>query len=368
MALPAARDYNTIVQAFESKIPTVMAQVGDTDYPSATAPDSKGLYKWDTSSGWTSGFFPGTLWQMANMTGNASYAAKAAAMAAGRAKEANDTSTHDIGFMTFGSFGNGIKLWEQSNKAEYEAILTRAAHSLAQRYNPTVGMTRSWGSIDDDSKFEVIIDNLLNLELLFWVAAQTSNQTLYDMAVSHVDRTAQFWIRPDGSTFHLVVFDPKTGAVISRSGTPQGLAVNSTWARGQAWGIYGFTMAYRYTQQARFLDYALNVTEYWLANTNADFVPLWDFDCKPDDFRDTSSAAITASAFVELAGYVNNATYVDLAKQIVASLTKEPYFAGSASQAILQANGHDCKAAGCTVVESDYYLLEAVRRLQGAPF
>ncbi|EDQ91422.1 uncharacterized protein MONBRDRAFT_23330 [Monosiga brevicollis MX1] len=296
------------------------------------------------------------------------YASNAARLAVGREAEVNDTSSHDVGFVTFGTFGNGYKLWAKSDRGKYMELLTTAAHSLAKRYNPVVGMTRSWGDIDDNTSFEVIIDNLLNLELLFWVGYETMNYTLLEMAISHVDKTAEYWLRSDFSTYHLVVFNPNNGSVISRSGTPQGMAVNSTWARGQAWGVYGFTMAYRYVQEPRFLEYARQVSEYWLAANNADLVPNWDFNAPLPTYRDTSSAAIVASGFIELATYTQNPVYRELAQGIVATLASDAYLAPENYQAILQRNGHDCVLAGCTVIETDYYFLEAIRRLKGADF
>lgn len=194
------------------------------DYPSLTKANASGRYEWVGSEGWTSGFWPGLLWQLANATGDDDLWQAAARWTAGRVAEENNTSTHDVGFMVYGSFGVGLRMWDampEGMREQYIAILARTAGSLAERYNPLIGMTRSWGSLDDQHQFEVIIDNLMNLELLFWVAGHTSNTTMRDMAISHAQKTGQYWIRPDGSTYHLVVFDPQDGHVISRSGTPQ---------------------------------------------------------------------------------------------------------------------------------------------------
>lgn len=267
-----------------------------TSYPASTAQNSHGHFAWGYSQGWTCGFFPGMLWLLANSTGNATLGEFAAAYTQGIAKEANDTSTHDVGFMVFLSFGLGATIGGRHNA--YTPVLLQAAASLAKRYNPVVGMTRSWGSIDDMKSFEVIIDNLLNLELLLWAATQPGGDPKWrDMAISHASKTAEYWIRPDNSTYHLVVFNPETAAVISRSGTPQGYSVNSTWARGQAWGIYGFTMMYRYTRQSSFLAAAARLVEYYVRRVPSDLVPLWDFDAPADQqYKDTSCASITASA------------------------------------------------------------------------
>ena len=221
------------------------AAPGSPSYPSKTAKNATtGEWEWTTSSGWTSGFFPGTLWLLANRTGDAELFAAAKAYTAGRAVEANNTGTHDVGFMVFDSFGKGIELGgavlSAGERAAYGATVQQAAASLASRYSNVVQMTRSWGQKTDNKQFEVIIDNLMNLELLFWAAEHappaatttTDAARLREIAVNTATNMGRHWIRADGSTFHLVVFDPATGAVKSRSGTPQGLATNSTWARG----------------------------------------------------------------------------------------------------------------------------------------
>ena len=172
-----------------------------------------------------------------------------------RASEANNTGTHDVGFMVFYSFGKGLELargfLDASQQSYYQSTIVQAAHSLSTRWSPIVRMLRSWGSVTDTQKFEVIIDNLMNLELLFWAAKTSGNQTFHSIA--HELRTGQYWIRPDGSTYHEVIFNPETAAVLSRTGTPQGYAANSTWARGQACtfqiiNIHLTTTIYIYTQ------------------------------------------------------------------------------------------------------------------------
>jgi unsaturated chondroitin disaccharide hydrolase len=272
-------------------------KIGNDQYPANTnkISDTKNAgYVWDTSSGWTSGFFPGTLWQVANLTGDEGLADSAAAWTSNRESWKTNTGTHDIGFVIFGSFGNGLLL---GGRDEYLPVIVEAAHSLARRYSAAVGMTRSWGKLDDETSFQVIIDNLMNLELLYWVAERTGNTTLADMASSHAKRTAELWIRADGSTPHLCIFDPISGALQSPcTGTPQGLSANSTWARGQAWAIYGFAMAYRYARDASFLDAARKVADFYLRASPADLVAPWDFAAQGKEaFPDTSAAAITAS-------------------------------------------------------------------------
>ena len=362
--------------AFKAKYAKAIGETAATDYPAKTAQKAD-RWSWEYASGWTSGFFPGLLWQLGNATGDESFATAAAKWTAGREVEKTETSGHDIGFMIFGSFGNGIQLG--STNATYSDVVVEAAHSLAKRYNAKVGMTRSWGDIDDEKSFEVIIDNLMNLELLFWSAAQSGNTTLGDIAKSHATRTGKLWIRKDGSTAHLCVFDPKTGDLQKPcTGTPQGLSADSTWARGQAWGIYGFTLAYRYTQDESYLKFAEKTAQFYLDALSGTtpqtqtLIPPWDFNATADspgggDAKDTSGATITASALLELAVFTKKEQYRNAAVHIINSLGwVKGMLGGEDSDAVLASNKHDCGDDKCTLIETEYYLYEALRRLGGA--
>ena len=186
------------------------------------------------------------------------------------------------------------------------------------------------------------------------------------MALSHARKTAQYWVRPDGSTPHLCIFSPVSGSLLSPcTGTPQGYSANSTWSRGQSWAIYGFTMAFRYTQDPALLAAAVKTAEYWLDAVPHGGVPIWDFAAPTPTYADTSGAAIVASAFVELAKYTKNDKYMQAARDTVNTLTtNKDYVADVATtSAVTKGNGHDCGAAGCTIIEPEYYLLEAIRRL-----
>jgi unsaturated chondroitin disaccharide hydrolase len=362
--------------AFESKYKAVLSKTTPAEFPAKTAANGN-RWTWAYSPGWTSGFFPGLLWQLSNATGDEAFQTAAAQWTAGRESEKTETSGHDIGFMIFGSFGNGIQLG--SANATYSDVVIEAAHSLAKRYNPKVGMTRSWGAIDDDKSFEVIIDNLMNLELLFWAGQKSGNETLSDMAKSHATRTGKLWIRPDGSTAHLCVFSPETGELQKPcTGTPQGLAADSTWARGQAWGIYGWTLAYRYTRDQSYLSFAETASKYYLAALTGStvdtktLIPKWDFNATASspgggDAKDTSAAAIAASAMLELAVYTSKPEYHHAAVHIINSIGwVQGLLSGADSDAVLAGNQHDCGSDKCTLIETEYYMYEALRRLGGA--
>ena len=328
--------------------------------------DDSGTWVTGDASGWTSGFLAGALWFMYERTGDAAWMQRAEAWQAGLEAQKNNTSTHDIGFMLFDSFGQGQRL--TGNEA-YRQILLTAAGSLAVRYSPTVGSVRSWGRLNSPT-FTVIIDNMMNLELLFWAARNGGDPTWRDMAVSHALNSARDHVRPDGSTYHVVEYSSKTGALKWR-GTHQGYSDTSTWSRGQAWAVHGFTMAYRETGDARFLDTARRTADYFLAHLPDDRVPYWDFNLPSltGEPRDSSAAAIAASGLLELARLepdrLSSGRYRDAATSILASLCSPPYLATGTQRGAILLHGTQHKPAGnydTGLIFGDYFFLEALLR------
>ena len=249
---------------------------------------------------WCSGFYPGSLWLVYEYTGDEgirTLAEKHTAMLDTLQYRTND---HDVGFQLNCSYGNGFRL---TGNPEYREILCNGARSLATRFNPVVGCTRSWDH-GRTWKFPVIIDNMMNLELLLEAAELSGDDSLREVAESHAMTTMKNHYRPDGSSFHLVDYDPGTGEVRGRQ-TVQGFADWSAWARGQAWGLYGYTMMYQYTGKDVYLAQAEKIADYLIPRLPEDGVPYWDFDSDlvPDDLRDVSAGAIMASALVRLSAY-----------------------------------------------------------------
>ncbi|MCP4711271.1 MAG: glucuronyl hydrolase, partial [Planctomycetes bacterium] len=351
-----------------------------TQYPSTTLDDYS---DWITTgaSSWTSGFFPGCLWYMYEYTGDASYRTWAESWMVDLEGQAANTTTHDLGFMILDSFGNGYRL---TNNTAYKDVVLQAAGSLASRFNPTVGCTRSedWGSW----AFPVNIDNMMNLELLFWGAKNGVLPAWYDMAVSHAYRTMQDHVRADGSTYQFVDYDIATGDIIEKS-TWGGYDVESTWSRGQAWGLYGFTVAYRETGDPNFLNTAIKVADYFVDNLPADYVPYWDFDAPtiPHTAKDASAAAIAASGLIELSTLVQapllSEKYSNAARNILTSLSTLESLGGYLAQDI---DGNALSPGilmhGCDMhpdshaggdrpdrsqIYADYYFLEALLRFEG---
>ncbi len=333
-------------------------------YPSSEY--SNGKIKEVPANVWTSGFFPGELWYMYKYTGNPFWKNKAAEWTRQLESQQYNTHTHDVGFMINCSYGNGLKFTGNKN---YRQVIINAAKSLSSRFNPKVGAIKSW----DNPKWEypVIIDNMMNLELLFHATQISGDSTFYNIAKTHALTAMRTLVRPNGSTYHVVSFDTTTGKVIWR-GTHQGYANNSTWARGEAWALYGFTMAYRYTKDERFLDAAQKVAHFILTNKNLpkDDVPYWDYNDPtiPNAPRDASAAAIMSCGFIQLSGYVNSDLkneYLGTARKILNNLSSPEFRAskiGSNDGFILKRSvGNKPAGSEITVPEvyADYYYIEA---------
>jgi len=261
-----------------------------------------------SSSGWwCSGFYPGSLLYIYEQTKDTVLYNEAIRMLGLLAKEQYNTGTHDLGFMMYCSFGNALRL-NPANE-EYKTILINSAKSLATRFNPTVGCIKSWDSKPSD--FLVIIDNMMNLELLFWATRVTGDSSFYKIAVTHANTTMRNHFRDDHSSYHVLNYNPETGAVQQKR-TAQGAADSSAWARGQSWGLYGYTVMYRETHDKIYLDQANHIARFLLANPNLpeDKIPYWDYNAPgiPNALRDASAAAIMASAFIELSSYNDKKT------------------------------------------------------------
>jgi uncharacterized protein YyaL (SSP411 family) len=332
--------------------------------PRSTSPD--GTWKTVSIYDWTSGFFPGCLWYAFENNHDPFFK-----KAAGQWTERLDTiryftGSHDLGFMIFCSYGNGYRLTKNEN---YRKLIFQTAKTLTTRFNAKVGCIKSW----DGAKWQypIIIDNMMNLELLFWASRNGGTKDMYDIAISHAEKTMQNHFRSDGSTYHVLSYDTTTGKVVAKN-TAQGYADTSCWARGQAWSIYGFTMTYRYTKDQRFLQTAQRAADYFIDHLPADFVPYWDFQAPkiPDEPRDASAAAIAASGLFELSTFVADTQlrtkYFKAAENILRSLCSSSYLAeGTSSHGILNhCVGHKPNNGEIDVslIYADYYFLEALSR------
>lgn len=303
---------------------------GDTATLLPRALSNNGDLIHETPLGWTSGFFPGALWYMYELTGDKWWEEKATRHTEILEPAQYYTEDHDVGFMIFCSYGNGLRL---TGREEYKPIIIQAAKSLCTLYRPKAGIIHSWpdGYMVTLKGWTcaVIIDNMMNLELLFEASKMTGDPTYAEVAISHANATMKNHYRPDYSCYHVVDYNPENGEVFARQ-TAQGYADESVWSRGQAWGLYGFTMCYRYTQNPEYLAHAENIAEFLLNHPNMpeDLVPYWDLLCPeiPNTYRDASTAAVVASALYELSLYSKNGVlYKEKADKMVESLSSAPY-------------------------------------------
>ena len=320
---------------------------------------------------WTCGFWPGILWYLYEDTKDNMWreaAGKVTDMIAPLAYR--KAKSHDSGFIMMCSLGNGYRL---TGKPEYKEGLLHAADSLAMLYNPVVGTILSWpGMVKKENwPHNTIIDNMMNLELLFWAARNGGGQYLYDIACKHAETTMKHQFRKDYSCYHVAVYDTLDGHFI-KGVTHQGLSDDSMWARGQAWAIYGYTVVYRETKDVRYLDFVQKVTDVYLKNLPEDYIPYWDFNDPsiPDAPRDASAACVVASALLELSGYLpaeKALEYKQAAVKMLTSLSSDKYQCGESKPAfLLHSTGHLPAESeiDASIIYADYYYMEALLRLK----
>ena len=318
---------------------------------------------------WTEGFWPGILWYAYEYSQDESIleAAKGYTEVLEFLSQ-QPAYDHDLGFIMFCSYGNGYRL---TGDERYKDIIIATAERLAELYNPAVGTMLSWPrEVPTFGGHNTIMDNMINLETLFWAAENGGRPELRDIAIAHADTTMKYHFREDGSCYHVAVYDAETGEFM-RGCTHQGYADDTMWARGQSWAIYGYTMCYRFTKDPRYLDFACKVTDVYLKGLPEDMVPYWDFNDPmiPNVSRDASAAAVVASALIELSGYVGGEKgqkYLDDAKAMLASLY-ENYRSGDINPSfLLHSTGH--RPAGSeidySIIYADYYYIEALLRLK----
>ncbi|KQN38580.1 glucuronyl hydrolase [Pedobacter sp. Leaf41] len=328
----------------------------------------KGQFKMVVSRDWTSGFFPAELWYFYQYTKDKKWFNLARKYTEDIKKEQYNRGTHDLGFMIYGPFGNGYRL---TGDTAYKAVIIQAAKSLSTRFNKTAGVLKSWDHNGDKWKYPVIIDNMMNLELLFEATKMTGDSSFYKIAVSHADHTIKNHFRPDFSSYHVIDYDTLKSGNILQKLTAQGYANESAWARGQAWALYGYTLCFRETKNKAYLAQADGIAGFILNSkvTPADGIPYWDYNDPniPNVSRDASAAAITASALYELAKYSGNAKkYKAAADKILYSLsTKYTSKIGDNYGFILEhSTGHRPAKSEIDVPinYADYYYLEALLR------
>jgi unsaturated chondroitin disaccharide hydrolase len=325
-------------------------------------------YEFSNSGWWCSGFYPGTLLNLYMQTGDNELLSEANRILQDLEQEKNNTRTHDLGFMMYCSFGkrNEINVNEKDKE-----ILIASAKSLSTRFDNTVGCIKSWDS--KPKEYLVIIDNMMNLKLLFWATQVTGDSSYYKIAVTHANTTMSNHFRADNSSYHVINYNANNGTIIEKK-TAQGYANESAWARGQAWGLYGYTETYRETKDSKYLQQANKIAKFILSHPNLpiDKIPYWDFNAPniPNALRDASAAAIMASAFLELSTYVNKKIgkqYFKTAETILTNLSTDTYKAAAGSNGgfiIKHGLGHmpNKTEVDVPLTYGDYYFVEAMIR------
>ena len=343
-------------------------KIDSLGFPRSYNPKEKKIKK-VPSKDWTSGFYAGNLWQIYEITGKPEYKELAKEWTAFVEKEKYNDRTHDMGFKVYCSFGNGLK---HENNQEYKDIIVKSAQTLSSRFNETVGSIRSWDFNKKRWDFPVIIDNMMNLELLFEATKISKDSSFHKLAIKHANTTLKNHFREDNSCFHVLDYNPENGNIRMKV-THQGFSDNSSWARGQGWAIYGFTMAYRYTKDIKYLNRAKATAAFFLNHKNLpeDGIPYWDFDAPniPNEPRDVSAGAIVSSALIELYGYTNDETFLNYSKKFLKNVQSEKYILSSKIDApfILDHSSGDWSKKSEMdepIVYGDYYFLEALIRMK----
>ena len=346
----------------------------EVDYTMMPRNIMDGQYDWNyrkvSKEEWCGGFWPGILLYDYEYTQDPKIKEEAEKFTASlKFLSEIPAYDHDLGFLVFCSYGNGYRL---TGNPEYKQVIINTADSLSALFNPRVGTMLSWPrNVKMFGGHNTIMDNMINLEMLFWAAKNGGNPYLFDIAVAHADKTMKYHFRPDYTSYHVAVYDTLTGEFI-KGVTHQGYSDDSMWARGQAWAIYGYTVVYRETKDVRYLDFVQKVTDVYLKNLPEDYVPYWDFNDPsiPDAPRDASAACVVASALLELSGYLpaeKALEYKQAAVKMLASLSSDKYQCGKSKPAfLLHSTGH--LPAGseidASIIYADYYYMEALLRLK----
>ncbi|MDJ0724310.1 MAG: glycoside hydrolase family 88 protein [Prochloraceae cyanobacterium] len=370
--LDSKQELEYLIKKYSSSLNNLNPNLG---YPRSKSRDESLLLT--PNNKWTSGFFPGILWQLYKYSQERKFLRQAEVWTQPIEPQKNNKKTHDLGFIVFNSFGRG---YNYTGNKQYREVILAAANSLASRYDTKIGAIKSWDWNTNKSwcihspswTYPVIIDNMMNLELLFWAAKNGGNPKYYNLAVTHAQKTLQNHIRADGSTYHVVDYDRLSGNVIKKV-TWQGLSNNSVWARGQAWGLYGFTMTYRETEDREFLRAAERLADFFIDNLPEDRIPYWDFQAanRSDmEGKDSSAAAIAASGLLELSTLTDNPKkrqlYFQSAKQILKQLSSPTYLNRNTKKIPLiqhAIGNYPCKEeVDVSIIYGDYYYIEALLR------
>lgn len=356
----------------------VLHNLPEFTYKFQKAYSEDNFYKPIENDDWTTGFWTGELWLTYEYSNDEKLKAAGEIQIESflnRIDQKIGVDHHDMGFLYSPSCVAGYKL-TGSQKGKEAAI--KAADQLITRYHPVGEFIQAWGPMDAPENYRLIIDCLLNLPLLYWASEETEDNKYRDIAEKHIHTAIKNVIRDDYSTWHTFFFDMKTGAP-DHGSTCQGYRDGSAWARGQAWGIYGCALAYKYTKREEYLEVFKHVTQYFLEHLPKDMVPFWDLEFTDGDNqpRDSSSASIAACGMLEMIKYMDKeaaAVYKKLAMQIMKSVydnyaVDDPKVSNGLVLHSTYSNHspyNTCNHYGVDECNSwgDYFYMEALTRLQ----
>lgn len=332
-------------------------------------------YQWGENNDWIEGFYTGMIWLSYQYTGDEFFKKAAEEQVQNfRERLGNNVALdhHDIGFLYSLSSKAG---WIIAKDEEARQLTLRAADKLMQRWRPAGQYIQAWGPEGDPKNGgRIIIDCMLNLPLLYWAYEQTGDPKYRDIAIIHAEKSRRYLVRGDDSSYHTFYFNQEDGTPIG-GGTHQGYHDGSTWTRGQAWGIYGFALSYRYTRNPLFLDTSRRLARYFDKHLPEDQVAYWDFDAPIEEGtpRDSSASAIAAAGVLELAEHLDDkdpdkAFFQDAAVRWMASLVRN-YSTMSMPEAeglLLHGSYHVRGDRGPDdfMIWGDYYYLEALMRME----
>jgi hypothetical protein len=357
--------FENAVNTASSQLVIQIEEMGDkVGFPRSIRADT---LRFDSIYDWTSGFFPGSLWYIYELTDNDFFKNEASKFTGYLHDLRYYTGTHDLGFMIYCSYGNEFRL--TGGNATTVPVMLQTADNLISRFNDATQTIRSWDF--GEWQYPVIIDNMMNLELLFWATEYTDDPKYKDIAVKHANTTLKHHFREDMSSYHVIDYDTITGDVITK-GTFQGYSDESHWARGQAWGLYGYTVCYRHTKDEKYLKAAEDIARFIMDNVKTDdLIPYWDYMAPdiPNAPRDASAAAITCSALLELSKYTLQYTtaYYDYAETILRNLSSERYLSKAGDTfgfILMHSTGHlpANSEIDTPINYADYYYLESLKR------
>ena len=372
MRLSQAELTKTLVGKITRKMPHSLANAANSDFIPYTVRDGKWAPAYPEDRGsiswWTNGFWPGMMWEMFLLTGDEAYRAEAerSEKMLDEALYNIDVLHHDVGFMWHISAGVNYRL-TGSDESRKRALL--AANLLAGRFNP-LGFIRAWNG---DRVGWAIIDTMMNLNILYWASDLTGDPRFRKIAMIHADTAMKHFVREDGSCNHIVIFDPETMAFVDNP-AGQGFASGSSWSRGQAWALYGFTLSWIHTGRQDYLDTARKVAKYFVSQIQDDWIPRIDFRQPADvDLKDACAGAIAACGLIELGRQVEGEEakfFFDAGVNIIRAMAENaadwrdeyPAILTKCSSAYHNGDHH------IAMNYADFFFIEAVRKLNGDSF